>query len=69
MGVGIPGILRVVSARVIDARWLEEGAAFKGFRAKGKYICPGDARRGAVATAVGIVQSEGGSLLILAESF
>jgi hypothetical protein len=67
--IGVPGVLRVVAARVINARCLEEETAFWGSRAEGCYIGPCNAKERAVAASIGIVKRKESSLLVPAEVF
>lgn len=64
----VPGILRVVSARVTDARCLEEQTARAGIGAKREDVCSGNTERLAVSISVDVGEVEESTLLIIIEA-
>ena len=67
--VGVPGVLRIGTARMIDARCLEEETTLWGSRTKGQCIGPCNAKERAMAASMGIVKRKESSLLLPAETF
>ena len=65
----IPGILRVVPARVIDARGLEKQTARAGLGAKREDVGPGNSERSTVSIPVDVSQVKESTLLVLIKAF
>ena len=66
--VVVPGILRIVSARVIDTRCLEEQTTRAGIGAKRENVCSGNTERLAVSISVDVGQVKESTLLITIEA-
>ena len=64
----IPGILRVVPARVINARGLGEQTAGAGLGAKREDVSPGNSERSTVSISVDVSQFIESMLLVLIET-